>query len=97
MKNYFEVNGVTKNLQWDILYVGYFTTYTNNTTRTNYAISSAQAILLIENKAEFWVVDGSGKQRIWVIDSWWKKYLKTYKDSKRTNNLDNLPSLPVIL
>lgn len=97
MKTYFEVNGVTKNPEWDILYVGYFSTYTNNTKRTNYAIFSARAILLIENKAEFWVVDGTNKQRIWVIDSWWKKYLRTYKDSKRTNNLDNLPSLPAVL
>lgn len=97
MKNYFEVNGVTKNLQGDILYVGYFATYTNNTKRTNYAISSNRAIVLIENGAEFWVVDSTWKQRIWVVDSWWKKYLRTYKDFKRTNNLDNLPSLPTIL
>lgn len=96
MKNYFEVNGVTKNLQGDILYVGYFATYTNNTKRTNYAISSARAIVLIENGAEFRVVDNAWKQRIWVVNSWGKKYLRSYKDSQWTNNLDNLPVLPPI-
>lgn len=96
MKNYFEVNWVTKDTQWDILYVGYFATYINNTKRTNYAISSARAIVLIENGAEFWVVDNTWKQKIWVVNSWGKKYLRSYKDSQWTNNLDNLPSLPVV-
>lgn len=96
MKNYFEVNWVTKDTQWDITFVWYYAFYDWWLKKTKYALSVKMAIWMIENNYEFRSIWSSPKQKIIVVTTWDKKYLRTVKDWKPDNNLDNLPSLPVV-
>ena len=98
MKNYFEINWVTKNLQWDITYVWYFVTYDWWSKFTKYSLNVDLAIVLIESaKCEFrvkWWLLLPNQRVIVVVNKNWKKYLRSVKDWIETNNLDNLSILP---
>ena len=81
MANYF-IEKVRKDDDGDIIKVK--TVHSEFTTK--------EVIEKIEAGDNFFVMEGETKINVEVVSREGKKYIRTFKDGKETNNLDNLPT-----